>query len=170
MTLVVLDLNYLFCFFMLCWILWIYQYYIIMSFSYETYADSSAFRGNLRLAPMPDSYDLDRGLLLSVQAIQVANIKKCLTVMSIYATSHFIEFFLHIFSTPFFLQALLENNGFPVIVGIGNMYWIFCLELTFYKTIIAKVDSLHFFLFIHWVKCLPFLFLGFWSPCNSCSV
>ncbi|XP_073100418.1 uncharacterized protein [Elaeis guineensis] len=49
-------------------------------------SDSSAFRGNLQLAPLPDSYDLDRGLLLSVQAI----------------------------------QALLENKGFPVIVGIGG--------------------------------------------------
>ncbi|XP_047964934.1 uncharacterized protein LOC125209383 isoform X2 [Salvia hispanica] len=38
------------------------------------------------LAPMPDSYDLDRGLLLAVQAI----------------------------------QALLENKGPPVIVGIGG--------------------------------------------------
>jgi len=27
----------------------------------------------MRLAPMPDSYDLDRGLLLAVQAIQVRN-------------------------------------------------------------------------------------------------
>ncbi|KAK9106111.1 hypothetical protein Scep_022955 [Stephania cephalantha] len=52
----------------------------------DTAADSSAFRGPLQLAPMPDSYDLDRGLLLSVQAIQV----------------------------------LLENKGFPVIVGIGG--------------------------------------------------
>lgn len=41
----------------------------------------------MKLAPMPDSYDLDRGLLLAVQAI----------------------------------QALLENKGVPVIVGIGNM-------------------------------------------------
>ncbi|KAG8083376.1 hypothetical protein GUJ93_ZPchr0015g6939 [Zizania palustris] len=41
---------------------------------------------NIQLAPLPDSYDLDRGLLLSVQAI----------------------------------QALLENKGFPVIVGIGG--------------------------------------------------
>ncbi|XP_072990922.1 uncharacterized protein [Typha latifolia] len=32
-------------------------------------SDSSS-RGNILLAPMPDSYDLDRGLLLSVQAIQ----------------------------------------------------------------------------------------------------
>ncbi|XP_058078226.1 uncharacterized protein LOC131226647 isoform X3 [Magnolia sinica] len=48
--------------------------------------DSSAFRGIIQLAPMPDSYDLDRGLLLSVQAI----------------------------------QALLENKGLPVIVGIGG--------------------------------------------------
>ncbi|KMZ69422.1 Uridine kinase [Zostera marina] len=39
-----------------------------------------------KLAPMPDSYDLDRGLLLSVQAI----------------------------------QTLLENKGFPIIVGIGG--------------------------------------------------
>ncbi|XP_050373244.1 uncharacterized protein LOC126790911 isoform X2 [Argentina anserina] len=48
--------------------------------------DPSSFRDGMKLAPMPDSYDLDRGLLLSVQAI----------------------------------QALLENNGFPVIVGIGG--------------------------------------------------
>lgn len=33
-------------------------------------ADPS-FRDALHLAPMPDSYDLDRGLLLAVQAIQV---------------------------------------------------------------------------------------------------
>lgn len=33
-------------------------------------ADPS-FRDSLHLAPMPDSYDLDRGLLLAVQAIQV---------------------------------------------------------------------------------------------------
>lgn len=26
----------------------------------------------MKLAPMPDSYDLDRGLLLAVQAIQVS--------------------------------------------------------------------------------------------------
>ncbi|KAJ4974955.1 hypothetical protein NE237_008129 [Protea cynaroides] len=48
--------------------------------------DSSAFRNTKLLAPMPDSYDLDRGLLLSVQAI----------------------------------QALMENKGLPVIVGIGG--------------------------------------------------
>ncbi|KAH7679730.1 Uridine kinase protein [Dioscorea alata] len=49
-------------------------------------SDSSAYKGNIQLAPMPDAYDLDRGLLLSVQAI----------------------------------QALLENKGYPVIVGIGG--------------------------------------------------
>ncbi|XP_077230923.1 P-loop containing nucleoside triphosphate hydrolases superfamily protein isoform X2 [Tasmannia lanceolata] len=48
--------------------------------------DSSTFRDTIQLAPMPDSYDLDRGLLLSVQAI----------------------------------QALLENKGLPVVVGIGG--------------------------------------------------
>ncbi|XP_004297373.1 PREDICTED: uncharacterized protein LOC101301480 [Fragaria vesca subsp. vesca] len=48
--------------------------------------DPSSFRNGMKLAPMPDSYDLDRGLLLAVQAI----------------------------------QALLENKGFPVIVGIGG--------------------------------------------------
>ncbi|XP_040379029.1 uncharacterized protein LOC102716587 isoform X5 [Oryza brachyantha] len=47
--------------------------------------DSSS-GSNIQLTPLPDSYDLDRGLLLSVQAI----------------------------------QALLENKGFPVIVGIGG--------------------------------------------------
>ncbi|KAL3830789.1 hypothetical protein ACJIZ3_019591 [Penstemon smallii] len=46
----------------------------------------SSSRDALHLAPMPDSYDLDRGLLLAVQAI----------------------------------QALLENKGLPVIVGIGG--------------------------------------------------
>jgi len=45
-----------------------------------------SFRDALHLAPMPDSYDLDRGLLLAVQAI----------------------------------QAVLENKGLPVIVGIGG--------------------------------------------------
>nr|XP_025695083.1 uncharacterized protein LOC112796718 isoform X1 [Arachis hypogaea] len=48
--------------------------------------DPSSFRDTIRLAPMPESCDLDRGLLLAVQAI----------------------------------QALLENKGFPVIVGIGG--------------------------------------------------
>ncbi|XP_022157407.1 uncharacterized protein LOC111024113 isoform X2 [Momordica charantia] len=48
--------------------------------------DPACFRDSLRLAPMPDSCDLDRGLLLAVQAI----------------------------------QALLENKGLPVIVGIGG--------------------------------------------------
>ncbi|XP_015895495.3 uncharacterized protein LOC107429338 isoform X1 [Ziziphus jujuba] len=48
--------------------------------------DPSTFRETIKLAPMPDSYDFDRGLLLSVQAI----------------------------------QALLENKGFPVLVGIGG--------------------------------------------------
>ncbi|KAL3510588.1 hypothetical protein ACH5RR_029989 [Cinchona calisaya] len=48
--------------------------------------DPSSSRAPLQLAPIPDSYDLDRGLLLAVQAI----------------------------------QALLENNGLPVIVGIGG--------------------------------------------------
>ncbi|KAK9705274.1 hypothetical protein RND81_07G044300 [Saponaria officinalis] len=48
--------------------------------------DPSSFRENMQLAPMPDSFDLDRGLLLAVQAI----------------------------------QALLENKGLPVIVGIGG--------------------------------------------------
>lgn len=49
-------------------------------------SDPSSSRSSMQLAAMPDSYDLDRGLLLSVQAI----------------------------------QALLENKGLPVIVGIGG--------------------------------------------------
>ncbi|GAB4828768.1 hypothetical protein Ancab_018428 [Ancistrocladus abbreviatus] len=48
--------------------------------------DPSSFRDTIQLAPMPDSYDFDRGLLLAVQAI----------------------------------QALLENKGVPVVVGIGG--------------------------------------------------
>ncbi|KAH9794739.1 P-loop containing nucleoside triphosphate hydrolases superfamily protein [Citrus sinensis] len=54
---------------------------------------SSSFRDTVKLVPMPDSYDFDRGLLLSVQAIQVRISG---------------------------LQALLENKGLPVIVGIGG--------------------------------------------------
>ncbi|KAL7149467.1 hypothetical protein ABFS83_05G042700 [Erythranthe nasuta] len=56
----------------------------LLSDGYVTGPPSS--RDNLQLAPMPDSYDLDRGLLLAVQAI----------------------------------QALLENKGLPVVVGIGG--------------------------------------------------
>ncbi|OMO60616.1 Uridine kinase [Corchorus capsularis] len=52
----------------------------------DSVIDSSAFRDTMKLAPMHDSYDLDRGLLLAVQAI----------------------------------QALLENKGVPIIVGIGG--------------------------------------------------
>ncbi|XP_022776411.1 uncharacterized protein LOC111318047 isoform X6 [Durio zibethinus] len=52
----------------------------------DSVIDSSAFRDTMKLAPMPDSYDLDRGLLLAVQGI----------------------------------QALLENKGVPVVVGIGG--------------------------------------------------
>lgn len=40
-------------------------------FSHEATTDPSSFRETIRLAPMPESYDLDRGLLLAVQAIQV---------------------------------------------------------------------------------------------------
>ncbi|KAL5193059.1 Uridine-cytidine kinase C [Glycine soja] len=59
----------------------------VLDFSHEATTDPSSFRDSIRLASMPDSFDLDRGLLLAVQAI----------------------------------QALLENKGVPVIVGIGNM-------------------------------------------------
>lgn len=43
----------------------------VIEFSHETTADPASFRDAIKLAPMPDSYDLDRGLLLAVQAIQV---------------------------------------------------------------------------------------------------
>lgn len=59
---------------------------VLPKWKFTSAADSSAFRGKVQLVPMPDSYDVDRGLFFSVQAI----------------------------------QALLENNGFPVIVGIGG--------------------------------------------------
>ncbi|TYK28935.1 Uridine-cytidine kinase C [Cucumis melo var. makuwa] len=55
-------------------------------YSHEATTDPASFRDSMRLAPMPDSCDLDRGLLLAVQAI----------------------------------QALLENKGLPIIVGIGG--------------------------------------------------
>ncbi|KAH1188795.1 Uridine-cytidine kinase C [Glycine max] len=58
----------------------------VLDFSHEATTDPSSFRDSIRLASMPDSFDLDRGLLLAVQAI----------------------------------QALLENKGVPVIVGIGG--------------------------------------------------
>lgn len=44
---------------------------LCLDYSHETTTGSSSFRDTVKLAPMPDSYDLDRGLLLSVQAIQV---------------------------------------------------------------------------------------------------
>jgi len=44
---------------------------LYQDFSHEATADPSSFRDSIRLAPMPDSFDLDRGLLLAVQAIQV---------------------------------------------------------------------------------------------------
>lgn len=44
---------------------------LCFDFSHEATTDPSSFRDTVKLAPMPDSYDLDRGLLLAVQAIQV---------------------------------------------------------------------------------------------------
>ncbi|XP_034902530.1 uncharacterized protein [Populus alba] len=58
----------------------------VIEVSHEATTDSTTCRDNMKLAPLPDSYDLDRGLLLAVQAI----------------------------------QALLENKGSPIIVGIGG--------------------------------------------------
>lgn len=74
---------------------------------------------------MPDSYDLDRGLLLAVQAIQVRGSLKISSephVLKITISRKFIficliEFYLLIFLC---FQALLENKGVPVMVGIGN--------------------------------------------------
>ncbi|PON78778.1 Uridine kinase-like [Parasponia andersonii] len=43
--------------------------------------DPSTFRDTVKLAPMPDSYDLDRGLLLAVQAIQALLESKGFPVM-----------------------------------------------------------------------------------------
>ncbi|XP_028758998.1 uncharacterized protein LOC114717930 isoform X2 [Neltuma alba] len=47
----------------------------------NTALDPSSFRDTMRLAPMPDSYDLDRGLLLAVQAIQALLEKKGVPVI-----------------------------------------------------------------------------------------
>ncbi|XP_054823317.1 uncharacterized protein LOC129321546 isoform X2 [Prosopis cineraria] len=47
----------------------------------NTVLDPSSFRDTMRLAPMPDSYDVDRGLLLAVQAIQALLEKKGVPVI-----------------------------------------------------------------------------------------
>ncbi|KAB5544835.1 hypothetical protein DKX38_012947 [Salix brachista] len=80
----------------------------VIEFSHETTTDSSTCRDNVKLAPLPDSYDLDRGLLLAVQAI----------------------------------QALLENKGSPVIVGIG---WI-VEEIIIY----TSIELLDLYIGVHW--------------------
>lgn len=56
--------------------LWLYYLIAIgLDSSHETTTDVSSVRDTLQLNPMPDSHDLDRGLLLSVQAIQVCSLK-----------------------------------------------------------------------------------------------
>ncbi|GAB2296333.1 hypothetical protein Dimus_030456 [Dionaea muscipula] len=45
--------------------------FIRLDFSHEATADPASFRDTIHLAAMPDSYDLNRGLLLVVQGIQV---------------------------------------------------------------------------------------------------
>jgi hypothetical protein len=64
-----LSLFYIFvqCFFPRCAVIKCYA----IEFSHEATTDPASFRDTIKLAPMPDSYDLDRGLLLAVQAIQV---------------------------------------------------------------------------------------------------
>ncbi|KAJ0430818.1 putative uridine/cytidine kinase [Helianthus annuus] len=72
--------------------------------------DPSSFRDTLQLAPMPDSFDLDRGLLLAVQATQVSLIKFWTGIS--YGSFKIKKMFI--------FQALLEHKGLPVIVGIGG--------------------------------------------------
>lgn len=94
-----------------------------IDFSHEATTDPASFRDTIKLAPMPDSYDLDRGLLLSVQAIQVCSVissweivsvTSCFLFKKLLVVSKIYTYFLNI------CQALLENKGLPVIVGIGN--------------------------------------------------
>lgn len=58
----------------------------MLRLSHQAATDSS-FRENIRLVPMPDSYDLDRGLLLSVQAIQVRDRRNLYLLSRIAASS-----------------------------------------------------------------------------------
>lgn len=58
----------------------------MLRLSHQAATDSS-FRENIRLVPMPDSYDLDRGLLLSVQAIQVRDRRNLFLLSRIAASS-----------------------------------------------------------------------------------
>lgn len=54
---------------------WLKSFYIFSIWhdsSHETTTGLPSSRATPQLAPMPDSYDLDRGLLLAVQAIQVS--------------------------------------------------------------------------------------------------
>lgn len=70
----------------------------------------------MQLAPMPESCDVDRGLLLSVQAIQVIFlIKYCFRHLCFHCDT--LTMLVTVLAT---VQALLENKGAPVIVGIGN--------------------------------------------------
>ena len=100
---------------------------LFQDFSHEATTDPSSFRDSIRLAPMPDSFDLDRGLLLAVQAIQVRSkgLEICsvsyLLKITITQDIHIYVFDGIIFAYLSLFQALLENKGVPVIVGIGNM-------------------------------------------------
>ncbi|KAK7368230.1 hypothetical protein VNO80_10254 [Phaseolus coccineus] len=98
----------------------------VLDFSHEATTDPSSFRDSIRLAPMPDSFDLDRGLLLAVQAIQVRSkgleISSVSYVLKITIAQdiHIYEFDGILFAYLSLFQALLENKGVPVIVGIGG--------------------------------------------------
>lgn len=62
---------------------------ICFNVAHKTATDPTSSRDAMQLAPMPDSYDLDRGLLLSVQAIQVHT-------MGLIIFNIFIEFWEHL--------------------------------------------------------------------------
>ncbi|KAG6765935.1 hypothetical protein POTOM_029996 [Populus tomentosa] len=88
----------------------------VIEVSHEATTDSTTCRDNMKLAPLPDSYDLDRGLLLAVQAI----------------------------------QALLENKGSPVIVGIvlEDMETVFngtSCQQPLVQIIVVRIDGLNSF-------------------------
>lgn len=88
--------------------IWVFPSISCFDCSHEATTGSSSFRDTMKLAPMPDSYDLDRGLLLSVQAIQVSTrshkigftFMKCINFYLAYTCPFYVRLYQRIKVTP----------------------------------------------------------------------
>ncbi|KAI8025372.1 Auxin response factor 2B [Camellia lanceoleosa] len=75
----------------------------------------SSFRDTLQLAPMPDSYDLDRGLLLAVQAIQATPLLLTVAVIELSDIAFTVDSIPAVFGVTRDPSVVFTSNFFAIL-------------------------------------------------------